>query len=162
VVNWTVQFGPARKQIALHSGLRSMYSFYLRYRTLFPYKPDPMSSFLRLTLRSRIQNLYLFWGPQKFLGASEAGKKNDYNSTIFSAKDKTSYTINMQCWMSFFCRVSLKKSNIVNEFLEYWNTKKVFGGFDNIFYVYSVGLLYEGIPKIWKKLNSQGGFLRAD
>ena len=42
-----------------------------RYRTLFPYKPDPMPSFFR----SRIQNLNLFWGPQKFLGASEAGKK---------------------------------------------------------------------------------------
>ena len=48
---------------------------YNRYRTLFPYKPDPMPSFFRHTLRSRIQNLNLFWGPQKFLGASEAGKK---------------------------------------------------------------------------------------
>ena len=35
---------------------------YTRYRTLFPYKPDPMPSFLRHTLRSRIQNLNLFEG----------------------------------------------------------------------------------------------------
>ena len=45
------------------------------------------------------------------------------------------------------------------EFLEYWNTKKMFEGFDNIFHVY---LLDVGIPKLWKKLNSHGGFLRAD
>ena len=32
----------------------------------------------------------------------------------------------------------------------------MFGGFDNIFHVY---LLDERIPKIWKKLNSHGGFL---
>ena len=31
-----------------------------RYRTLFLYKPDPMPSFFRHTLRSRIQNLNLF------------------------------------------------------------------------------------------------------
>ena len=46
-----------------------------RYRTLFPYKPDLMHSFFRHTLRSIIQNLNLFWGPQKFLGASEAEKR---------------------------------------------------------------------------------------
>ena len=46
-----------------------------RYRTLFSYKPGPMPSFLSYTLRSRIQNVDLFWGPQKFLRASEAGKK---------------------------------------------------------------------------------------
>ncbi len=61
---------------------------WVRYRTLFSYKPDPMPSFFRHTLRSRIQNLNLFWGPQKFLGASEAGKKNSHNSTIFWAKNK--------------------------------------------------------------------------
>ena len=32
----------------------------IRYRTLFPYKPDPMPSFSRHTLRSRIQTLNLF------------------------------------------------------------------------------------------------------
>ena len=31
-----------------------------RYRTLFPYKPDPMPSFFRHTLRSRIQKLGCF------------------------------------------------------------------------------------------------------
>ena len=46
----------------------------IRYRTLFQYKPGPMPSFFRHTLRSRIQNLNLFWGPHKFFGASEAGK----------------------------------------------------------------------------------------
>ena len=38
-----------------------------RYTILFPYKPDPMPSFFRDTIRSRIQNWNLFWGPQKFL-----------------------------------------------------------------------------------------------
>ena len=33
---------------------------YHRYRTLFPYKPDPMPNFFRHTLMSRIQNLGLF------------------------------------------------------------------------------------------------------
>ena len=33
---------------------------YLRYRTLFPYKPGPISNFFRHTLISRIQNLGLF------------------------------------------------------------------------------------------------------
>ena len=47
-----------------------------------------MPSFFRHTLRSRIQNLNLFWGPQKFLGASEAGKKKSHASTIFWAKNK--------------------------------------------------------------------------
>ena len=46
-----------------------------RYRTLFPYKPDPRPTFLRHTQRSRIQKLGLFRGPQKILRASEAGKK---------------------------------------------------------------------------------------
>ena len=47
----------------------------LRYMTLFSYKPGSMPSFLRHTLRSRIQNADLFWGSQKFLRASEVGKK---------------------------------------------------------------------------------------
>ena len=42
---------------------------------LFSYKPGPMHGFLRHTLRSRIQNMNLFWEPQLFLRASEAGKK---------------------------------------------------------------------------------------
>ena len=46
-----------------------------RYRTLFSYKPGPMLSFFRHTLRSRFQNLDLFRRHQKFLGASEAEKK---------------------------------------------------------------------------------------
>jgi len=33
---------------------------FLRYRTLLSYQPDPMPSFLRHTLRSRIQNVNLF------------------------------------------------------------------------------------------------------
>ena len=41
----------------------------------FQYKADPMPIFFSHTLRSRIQNLKLFRGPQKFLGASEAEKK---------------------------------------------------------------------------------------
>ena len=40
---------------------------HIRYRTLFPYKPGPMPSFFRHTLRSRIQNLNLSWGLQMFL-----------------------------------------------------------------------------------------------
>jgi hypothetical protein len=42
-----------------------------RYRTLFSYKPDPMPSFIRHTLRSRIQNLSAVGLKQKFLRASE-------------------------------------------------------------------------------------------
>ena len=38
-----------------------------RYRTLFPYKPEPRPTFLRHTQRSRIQKLGLFRGPQKIL-----------------------------------------------------------------------------------------------
>ena len=37
-----------------------MCSLGLRYRTIFPYKPDPMPSFLRHILRSNLQNLNLF------------------------------------------------------------------------------------------------------
>ena len=46
-----------------------------RYRTLFPYQPDPRPTFLRHTQRSRIQKLGPFRGPQKILRASEAEKK---------------------------------------------------------------------------------------
>ena len=53
-----------------------------RYRTLFPYKPDPKLTFLRHTQRSRIQNLGLFWGPQK------QERKNDQNYIIFWEKNK--------------------------------------------------------------------------
>ena len=38
----------------------------IRYRIIFSYKPDPMPNFFRHTLMWRIQNLDLFWGPQKF------------------------------------------------------------------------------------------------
>ena len=44
-------------------------------RTLFPFKSGSRPSFLRHTQRSRILHLGLFWGPQKILRASEAGKK---------------------------------------------------------------------------------------
>ena len=44
------------------------------------------------------------------------------------------------------------------EFLEYWNTQKSVW---RIWQHFSCPL-DEGIPKIWKKLNSHGGFLRAD
>ena len=44
-----------------------------RYRTLFPYKPDPMPSFFRHTFRSRIQKQEM---------------KNNHNSTIFWTKNK--------------------------------------------------------------------------
>ena len=57
-----------------------------RYRTLFPYKPDPMPSFLRHLLRWRIQNLNLFWGLQKFLEASEAEKKKQSQVHHFLGK----------------------------------------------------------------------------
>ena len=43
-------------------------------------------------------------------------------------------------------------------FLEWWNTTK---SLSRIWQSFSC-LLDEGIPKIWKKLNSHGGFLRAD
>ena len=43
-------------------------------------------------------------------------------------------------------------------FLEHWNSQK---SVCNIWKCFSC-LLHEGIPKIWKKLNSHGGFLRAD
>ena len=44
------------------------------------------------------------------------------------------------------------------EFLEYWNTQESVW---KIWHHFSC-LLEEGIPKIWKKLKSHGGFLRAD
>ena len=43
-------------------------------------------------------------------------------------------------------------------FLEHWNSQK---SASNIWQRFSY-LLDEGIPKIWKKLNFHGGFLRAD
>ena len=47
---------------------------------------------------------------------------------------------------------------IHREFLEYWNTQKSVW---RIWQHFSC-LLDEGIPKIWKKLNSHGGLLRGD
>ena len=44
------------------------------------------------------------------------------------------------------------------ELLEYWNTQKSLW---RVLQHFSC-LLDEGIPKIWKKLNSHNGFLRAD
>jgi hypothetical protein len=44
------------------------------------------------------------------------------------------------------------------ELLEYWSTQKSVW---RIWQHFSC-LLDEGIPKVWKKLNSHGGFLRAD
>ena len=53
-----------------------------RYRTLFPYKPDPMPSFFRHTLSLKVKNPKFepFWGQQKFLGASEAGKQQQFTT----------------------------------------------------------------------------------
>ena len=59
-----------------------------RYRTLFPYKPDPRPTFLRHTQRSRIQKLGPFRGPQKILRASEAGKKKWLKLHHFLGKNK--------------------------------------------------------------------------
>ena len=67
--DWCLAMMEPRKKIDNIKALNS------RYRTLFPYKPDPRPTFLRHTQRSRIQKLGLFWGPQKILRASEAGKK---------------------------------------------------------------------------------------
>jgi hypothetical protein len=60
----------------------------IRYRTLFPYNPDPMPSFFRHTLRSRIQNLVLLEGLRSSRGPEKQKRKNNYNSTIFEAKNK--------------------------------------------------------------------------
>ena len=50
------------------------------------------------------------------------------------------------------------KLRVYRGFLEHWNSQK---SVCNIWQRFSC-LLDEGIPKIWKKLNSHGGFLRAD
>jgi hypothetical protein len=68
-------FTQSPKMDLVQSGNLQQAWWYIRYKTLFPYKPDPMPSFLKHSLRSRVQNLSFLWGPQKFLGASEAGKK---------------------------------------------------------------------------------------
>ena len=60
-----------------------------RSRTLFQCKP----SFFRHILRSRIQTLNLFWGPQKFLGASEADKKKQPQLHHFLVVNKIGKTI---------------------------------------------------------------------
>ena len=84
-----------------------------RYRTLFPYKPDPMPSFYRRSLRSRIQNLNLFWGPQKFLGASEAEKKKKITTPpFFGQKIK---------WGSIFYEINyVLEFLLLNEVLKNW------------------------------------------
>ena len=73
--------GETKKKIISHNEL-DVGDVYLRLG------PDPMPSFFRHTLRSRIQNLNLFWGPQKFLGASEAGKKKQSQLHHFFGKKK--------------------------------------------------------------------------
>jgi hypothetical protein len=46
-----------------------------RYRTLFPYQPDPMPSFFRHNSRSRIQNLNLFLRALEVLGGLRSRKE---------------------------------------------------------------------------------------
>jgi hypothetical protein len=60
----------------------------IRYRTLFPYKPNPVPNFLRHTLMSRIQNFGLFKGLRSFRGPQKQERKNDHYSIIFGAKIK--------------------------------------------------------------------------
>ena len=56
-----------------------------------------------------------------------------------------------------FVRINLIKY-LHRGFLQHWNSQK---SVSNIWPHFSC-LLNEEIPKIWKKLNSHGGFLRAD
>ena len=74
----------------------------VRYKTLYPYKPAPMPSFLG-TLMSRIQNL-------SFCSrASEAEKKNGHNSTIFGAK-KWEVILNKKNLCHFCCPMKFWKT----------------------------------------------------
>ena len=66
-----------------------------RYRTLFPYKPDPMPNFLSHTLMSRIQKFGSFLrasevleGLRSFRGPQKQERKNANNSIIFGATIK--------------------------------------------------------------------------
>ena len=69
----------------------SIHILFTRYKTHFP-KSLTQCLHFRHILRSRIQKLDLFWGPKRFLGASEAKKqKNNHHSTIFWANNKLNY-----------------------------------------------------------------------
>ena len=73
---------------------------------------------------------------------------------LFTAK----YTLNIsQPWYSIRALIPILLT-YHSGFLEHWNSQK---SVCNIWQHFS-SLLDEGIPKIWKKLNSLGGFLRAD
>ena len=58
------------------------------YRSLFLYKPGPMPSFFKHTLRSKIQKLNLFEGLRSSWGSQKHKRRNNHNSTIFEAKNK--------------------------------------------------------------------------
>ena len=66
---------------------------------------------------------------------------SDFVSWIFIKNFQTFFEVKIHCG-----------------FLEHWNSQK---SVCNIWQWFSC-LLDERIPKIWKKLNSHGGFLRAD
>ena len=84
----------------------------VRYRTLFPYKPDPRPTFLRHTQRSRIQKLGLFWGPQKILRASEAGKKKWPKLHHFLGKNKLRRNFIWEKLIEFFVFNEISKNLI--------------------------------------------------
>ena len=65
-------------------------------------------------------------------------------------EDDKKYDIYSQMTQSF--------SSLHGMFLEWWNRTKSLSSIWNHFSC----LLDQGTPKIWKKLNSHGGFLRAD
>ena len=66
--------------------------------------------------------------------------------------------ISAQSWRITFILLCLIPSSLRAMFLEWWNRSK---SLSSIWQHFSC-LLDEGIPKLWKKLNSHGGFLRAD
>ena len=95
---------------------------------------------------------------------------SEYFKNIWLVHFLASFFTTASFWPKNCCSVgisqTLDKPNILQnfdilmhcEFLEYWNTQKSVW---RIWQHFSC-LLDEGIPKIWKKLNSHGGFLRAD
>ena len=121
---------------------------------------------IRLSLDSK-SNFFLF--ALLWEGSKRSGKEKDncfFTGGAFSLKGGSGMDLTLSDlpimgskWlMTSFLLVFLKIERSHRGFLEHWNSQK---SVSNIWQRFSC-LLDEGIPKIWKKLNYHGGFLRAD
>ena len=87
--------------------------------------------------------VHIVWEGHKFL-------PNLHRSSVKCTVEISQNFVAFSKYMSF--------NQVHSGFLEHWNSQK---SVCNIWQRFSC-LLDEEIPKIWKKLNSHGGFLRAD